>query len=60
MVGSRVAEAFDLFERLRISELPVLDAAGRPIGLVDITDLIGLGGVDPEELLPEGNLRRTA
>ena len=60
LVGSRVAEAFDLFERLRISELPVLDAAGRPVGLVDITDLIGLGGVDPEELLPEGNLRRTA
>ena len=61
LVGSRVAEAFDLFERLRISELPVLDPSGRPVGLVDITDLIGLGGVDPEELVHEGpNLRRTA
>ena len=61
LVGARVAEAFDLFERLRISELPVLDESGRPVGLVDITDLIGLGGVDPEELLPEGpTLRRTA
>jgi arabinose-5-phosphate isomerase len=60
-VGARVTEAFDLFERLRISELPVLDAEGRPVGLVDITDLIGLGGVDPEELLHEGStLRRTA
>ena len=26
----------------KISELPVVDAQGRPVGLIDITDLIGL------------------
>ena len=26
----------------KVSELPVIDAAGRPVGLLDITDLIGL------------------
>ncbi|MFO0845468.1 MAG: KpsF/GutQ family sugar-phosphate isomerase [Gemmataceae bacterium] len=39
-VGSRVGEALELFERHKISELPVLDADGRPVGLLDITDLI--------------------
>lgn len=37
---ARVAEALDLFERHKLSELPVLNEDGRPIGLVDITDLI--------------------
>ncbi len=37
---SRVGEALELFERHRISELPVLDADGRPVGVLDITDLI--------------------
>lgn len=40
-VGSRTAEALELFERHRISELPVIDDAGRPVGMIDITDLIG-------------------
>lgn len=31
----------------RVSELPVIDAAGRPVGLIDITDIIGL--LPPEE-----------
>ena len=26
----------------KISELPVVDAAGRPLGLIDITDVVGL------------------
>ena len=29
-------------KRKKISELPVVDAAGRPAGLLDITDVIGL------------------
>ncbi|HTK77702.1 MAG TPA: KpsF/GutQ family sugar-phosphate isomerase [Gemmataceae bacterium] len=41
-VGARVAEALDLMRRCKISELPVIDTAGRPAGLLDITDLIGL------------------
>jgi arabinose-5-phosphate isomerase len=41
-LGSRVADAVDVLCRHKISELPVVDAAGRPLGLLDITDLIGL------------------
>jgi arabinose-5-phosphate isomerase len=41
-VGARVAEALEILRRYKISELPVVDADGRPVGLVDITDLIGI------------------
>lgn len=41
-VGMRVADAVELMKRRKISELPVIDAAGRPVGMVDITDVIGL------------------
>ena len=41
-LGSRVADAVEILRRRKISELPVVDAAGRPAGLIDITDLIGL------------------
>jgi arabinose-5-phosphate isomerase len=41
-VGARVAEALEILRRYKISELPVVDADGRPVGLLDITDLIGL------------------
>ncbi len=40
-VGTRVSEAADLMCQRKISELPVIDADGRPVGLLDITDLIG-------------------
>jgi arabinose-5-phosphate isomerase len=40
--GSRVADALDIFKLHKISELPVIDDAGRPAGLLDITDLIHL------------------
>ncbi len=40
--GSPLLEAAGLLDRLKISELPVVDADGRPVGLVDITDVIGL------------------
>ena len=35
-------EAVQLLSRRRLSELPVVDAEGRPVGLMDITDVIGL------------------
>ncbi|MFO0879542.1 MAG: KpsF/GutQ family sugar-phosphate isomerase [Gemmataceae bacterium] len=53
-LGARVAEALDLFERLKISELPILDSEGRPIGLLDITDLIS---VQPAESQPADERR---
>ena len=40
--GTRLADALDLLGRRKISELPVIDAEGKPVGLLDITDLIGL------------------
>lgn len=40
---SILEEVLQLLGSRQISELPVIDAAGRPIGLVDITDLIGIG-----------------
>lgn len=41
-LGSRVGDAVELLRSHKISELPVIDAEGRPVGLVDITDLIAL------------------
>jgi arabinose-5-phosphate isomerase len=41
-VGTRLNDAVEIFQQRKISELPVVDAAGRPVGLLDITDLIGL------------------
>jgi arabinose-5-phosphate isomerase len=39
---SLVSEAVDLLSQRKVSEVPVIDGDGRPIGLVDITDVIGL------------------
>jgi len=43
---ARMAEAIDLFRKRKISELPVVNEEGRPVGLLDITDLIGLAPTD--------------
>jgi len=40
--GTRVVDALELLRLHRISELPVVDLADKPIGLIDITDVIGL------------------
>ncbi len=42
VVGTRVLDALDLLRARKISELPILDSEGRPAGLLDVTDLIGL------------------
>jgi arabinose-5-phosphate isomerase len=41
-LGTRVLEAVDILRERKISELPVVDARGCPVGLLDITDMIGL------------------
>lgn len=41
-LGVRVGDAVELLRRRRISELPVVDGDGKPAGLLDITDLIGV------------------
>ncbi len=48
-LGCRVTDAVDIMRLRKISELPVIDPAGRPAGLIDITDLIGLVPADEVE-----------
>jgi arabinose-5-phosphate isomerase len=36
-----LADVIDLLAERKISEVPVVDASGRPLGLIDITDVIG-------------------
>jgi len=47
--GAALSEAWDTLAGRKISELPVLDDQGRPLGLVDITDVLGLS--PPQEAL---------
>jgi arabinose-5-phosphate isomerase len=42
LAGSRLTPALELMRSRKVSELPVIDADGRPVGLLDVTDLIGL------------------
>jgi arabinose-5-phosphate isomerase len=39
---ARMTEALDVLASKKISELPVVDALDRPVGLLDVTDLFGL------------------
>src|SRR4051812_37929309 len=41
-VGTRVVDALEVLRLRKISELPVVDAMGKPAGLLDVTDVIGL------------------
>ncbi|MFQ3592375.1 MAG: KpsF/GutQ family sugar-phosphate isomerase [Gemmataceae bacterium] len=56
-LGARVAEALELMQRHKISEVPILDAQGRPVGLVDLTDLVPWEApakeLSPKELSPK-------
>jgi arabinose-5-phosphate isomerase len=47
-VGATVAEAVEALKARKLSELPVVDRGGRPVGLIDVTDLIGLVPADAE------------
>jgi arabinose-5-phosphate isomerase len=50
--GSRLLEALEIIQGRKISELPVVDESERVVGLLDITDLIGLSLVEEEEAPP--------
>jgi len=39
-IGTRMSEAIELLSQRRISELPVVDPAGCPLGLIDVTDIM--------------------
>jgi arabinose-5-phosphate isomerase len=45
--GLRLRDAVAVLESRRLSELPVVDADGRPLGLLDIVDLVGLVPSEP-------------
>ena len=47
--GATVAEAVEAMKARKISELPVVDRGGRLVGLIDLTDLIGLVPAEIEE-----------
>lgn len=49
-IHARMTEAMVLMAQRKISELPVVDEADRPVGLIDITDIVG---IMPDELLSE-------
>jgi KpsF/GutQ family protein len=40
--GTRVGDAVSLLAQRKFSELPVIAADGRPVGLIDVTDVVGL------------------
>jgi len=40
--GTRLRDALAVLEARRLSELPVVDDAGKPVGLLDIVDVVGL------------------
>ncbi|MEA1950640.1 MAG: KpsF/GutQ family sugar-phosphate isomerase [Planctomycetota bacterium] len=52
-LGTLVTDAVDTMARRKISELPVVDPAGRPAGLIDITDVVGLMPKE-EQLVEDG------
>jgi arabinose-5-phosphate isomerase len=50
-VGTRVLDAIEVLRRHKISELPVVEASGRPVGLLDITDMLSLLPAEEAEAL---------
>jgi arabinose-5-phosphate isomerase len=48
-VGATLADAVEVMKAHKISELPVVDRGGRLVGLVDVTDVIGLLPAEFEE-----------
>lgn len=48
-ISATVADAVESLRARKLSELPVVDSSGRPVGLIDVTDLIGLVPTDADE-----------
>jgi arabinose-5-phosphate isomerase len=44
--SKRLVDVVEILSAHKISELPVVDDTGCPIGLIDITDVIGLMPAD--------------
>ena len=48
-VGAMLSDAVELLQTHKISELPVVDRSNHLVGLIDVTDLIGLVPAEFEE-----------
>ncbi len=40
--GDRMTIAIEILTERKFSELPVVDAQGRPVGMIDVTDVVGM------------------
>jgi arabinose-5-phosphate isomerase len=40
--GSMMTDAVGIMAERKISELPVVDDCGAPVGMLDVTDLVGM------------------
>lgn len=49
-LGAPLPRAVDLLAARKISELPVVDAAGKPAGMIDITDVLALLPHDAQDI----------
>jgi arabinose-5-phosphate isomerase len=55
--GTMMVAAVHMMAERKISELPVVDSQGRPIGLIDVTDVVGLF---PQEVAATEQSRKRA
>ena len=55
--GTRLGDAVSILEARRLSELPVVDADGVVVGLLDVVDLVGLV---PDEAIHRPIIRSSA
>jgi arabinose-5-phosphate isomerase len=46
-VGTRLPKAIETLANRKISELPVVDEDGKPVGMIDITDVVGMDAAQP-------------
>lgn len=46
---ARIADAIELLAQRKISELPIVAEDGKPLGLIDVTDVLGLSVEDATE-----------
>jgi arabinose-5-phosphate isomerase len=54
VIGQPLSAACDLLAQRKISELPVVDPAGKPVGMIDITDVLG---IEPDETVPSSKFK---
>src|SRR5690606_31113301 len=40
--GSKMSVAVEVLADRKISELPIIDAAGKPVGMIDVTDVVSM------------------